>query len=102
MLRRIFLVMVLAGAVASGMFWWFTAAPVSSALTAPAHAPDVVNGRTTLNAAGCSSCHAVPDQPDRLRLGGGLAIRSRCGTWYAPDMSRDPADGRGEWSGVEF
>src|SRR5205814_9218193 len=91
--RRIFLVMVLAGAVASGMFWWFTAAPVSSALTAPAHAPDVVNGRTTFTAAGCSSCHAVPDQPERLRLVGGLAMRSPFGSFYSPNIPPDPAGG---------
>src|SRR5436305_14281239 len=93
--RRIFLVILLAGAVALAIFWWLTAARVSSALTAPAHAPDVVNGRTTFNAAGCSSCHAVPDQPDRLRPGGGLAIRSPFGTVYAPNISPDPADGIG-------
>src|SRR5436305_12657285 len=100
--RRIFLVILLAGAVALAIFWWLTAARVSSALTAPAHAPDVANGLTTFNAAGCSSCHAVPDQPDRLRLGGGLAIRSPFGTFYAPNISPDPADGIGRWTEAEF
>jgi mono/diheme cytochrome c family protein len=100
--RRIFLVIVLAGTVALAIFWWLTAVPVSSAITAPAHAPDVANGLTTFNAAGCSSCHAVPDQPDRLRLGGGLAIRSPFGTFYAPNISPDPADGIGRWTEPEF
>jgi mono/diheme cytochrome c family protein len=100
--RRILLVTVLAGAVTLGFFWWLTAAPVSSALTAPAHAPDVANGLMTFNAAGCSSCHAMPDQPDRLRLGGGLAIRSPFGTFYAPNISPDPADGIGRWTEAEF
>jgi mono/diheme cytochrome c family protein len=99
---RIFLVIVLTGAVASGIFGWLTAAPLSSAVTAPAHAPDVANGLATFNAAGCSSCHAVPDQPDRLRLGGGLGIRSPFGTFYAPNISPDPADGIGSWTEAEF
>src|SRR5438105_7062925 len=100
--RRIFLVILLAGAVALAIFWWLTAVPVSSAITAPAHAPDVANGLTTFNAAGCSSCHAVPRQPDRTRLGGGLAIPSPFGTFYAPNISPDPADGIGRWSEADF
>jgi mono/diheme cytochrome c family protein len=97
---RIFLVIVLTGAVALGIFGWLTAAPLSSAITA--HAPDVANGLATFNAAGCSSCHAVPDQPDRLRLGGGLGIRSPFGTFFAPNISPDPADGIGSWTEAEF
>jgi mono/diheme cytochrome c family protein len=54
------------------------------------------------NAGGCSSCHAVPDQPDRLRLGGGLAIPSPFGTFYAPNISPDPVDGIGRWTEAGF
>jgi mono/diheme cytochrome c family protein len=54
------------------------------------------------NAGGCASCHAVPDQPDRLRLGGGVAIKSPFGTFYAPNISSDPTDGIGKWSEAEF
>jgi mono/diheme cytochrome c family protein len=44
----------------------------------------------------------VPDQPDRMRLGGGLAIRSPFGTFYAPNISSDPTDGIGRWSEADF
>jgi mono/diheme cytochrome c family protein len=54
------------------------------------------------NAGGCSSCHAVPNQPDRLRLGGGLPITSPFGTFYAPNISPDPVDGIGRWSEADF
>jgi mono/diheme cytochrome c family protein len=102
MARRIFLVVAVACAAALGLFWSLTATPTMSALSAPAHAPDVANGMTAFNAGGCSSCHAVPNQPDRLRLGGGLAITSPFGTFYAPNISPDPADGIGQWTEAEF
>jgi mono/diheme cytochrome c family protein len=44
----------------------------------------------------------VPSQPDRLRLGGGLAIPSPFGSFYAPNISPDPADGIGRWTEAEF
>jgi mono/diheme cytochrome c family protein len=44
----------------------------------------------------------VPGQPDRLRLGGGLAIPSPFGTFYAPNISPDLADGIGRWTEAEF
>jgi mono/diheme cytochrome c family protein len=102
MLRRTFLGAVLIGAAAFSAYWWLTASPITSAVTAPSHAPNLANGRTTFNAGGCSSCHAVPGQPDRLRLGGGLAIPSPFGTFYAPNISPDPADGIGRWTEAEF
>jgi len=100
--RRIFLLSLVAGAAALGAFWWLTTPPILSAVTAPVHTPDLANGMTAFNAGGCSSCHAVPGQSDRLRLGGGLAIPSPFGTFYAPNISPDPADGIGRWTEAEF
>ena len=76
--------------------------PLVSRQLLPAYTPNLANGLTTFNAGGCSSCHAVPGQPDRLRLGGGLAIPSPFGTFYVPNISPDPADGIGRWTEAEF
>jgi mono/diheme cytochrome c family protein len=102
MLRRFLLAAVLAGGGAFGIYGWLTAPPTMLAVTASAYTPDLANGLTTFNAGGCSSCHAVPGQPDRTRLGGGLAIPSPFGTFYAPNISPDPVDGIGRWSEAEF
>jgi mono/diheme cytochrome c family protein len=102
MSRRILLGTTLAGAAALALYWWLTAVPAAAVLDAPARAPDLANGLTVFNAGGCSSCHAVPGQPDRLRLGGGLAIVSPFGTFYAPNISPDRVDGIGRWTEAEF
>jgi mono/diheme cytochrome c family protein len=102
MLRRILLAAVFAGAAALGLYWWLTAVPFALAVTASAYTPNVANGLTAFNAGGCSSCHAVPGQPDRLKLGGGLALSSPFGTFYVPNISPDPADGIGRWSETDF
>jgi mono/diheme cytochrome c family protein len=73
-----------------------------SAAAEPAYTSNLANGLTAFNAGGCASCHAVPGQPDRLKLGGGLAIPSPFGTFYAPNISPDPVDGIGRWSEAEF
>src|SRR6267154_3225409 len=102
MLRRILLAAVVAAAVGFATFWWLTTpAPVPSNLPA-VYTPNTANGLTTFNAGGCSSCHAVPGQPDRLKLGGGLAIPSAFGTFYVPNISPDPNDGIGRWSEADF
>src|SRR6266567_5612227 len=100
MLPRILLALVVAAAVGLAIFWWLTTAAAVPLL--PAYTPNLANGLTAFNAGGCSSCHAVPGQPDRLRLGGGLAIPSPFGTFYAPNISPDPADGIGRWSEADF
>jgi mono/diheme cytochrome c family protein len=101
MLRRTILFAPLVAALAFALYWWLTA-PAALALPAPARAPDLANGQEIFNAGGCSSCHAVPNQPDRLRLGGGLPIGSPFGTFYAPNISPDPDDGIGRWSEADF
>src|ERR1700674_640070 len=88
MLRRIFLTLVVAATIGLAIFWWLTMPPVASAV--PAYTPNPANGLIMFNAGGCSSCHAVPGQPDRLQLGGGLAIPSPFGTSSAPNISPAP------------
>ena len=102
MLRRIFLVLILAGAVGAGIFWWLTIPAVVAPASLAAYTPNLANGITTFNAGGCSSCHAVPNQPDRLKLGGGLAMPSPFGTFYVPNISSDPTYGIGRWSEADF
>jgi mono/diheme cytochrome c family protein len=102
MLRRILGGLVLVGAVAFGVYWWLTIPAVVTSDMLPAYTPNLANGLTTFNAGGCSSCHAVPGQPDRTRLGGGLAITSAFGTFYVPNISPDPADGIGRWTEAQF
>ena len=102
MLRRTLLVALCVLVAAFGLYWWLTAPPTLVTVAAAATEPNLANGQTIFNAGGCSSCHAVPNQPDRLRLGGGLAIPSPFGTFYAPNISPDPADGIGRWSEADF
>jgi mono/diheme cytochrome c family protein len=102
MLRRTLLVALCVLAAAFGVYWWLTSPPTLVIVAAAATAPNLANGQIIFNAGGCSACHAVPNQPDRLRLGGGLAIPSPFGTFYAPNISPDPADGIGRWNEADF
>jgi len=83
--------------------FWIATMPssVPASALAPRN-PDLANGRTMLYAGGCPACHAVPGQEDRTRLGGGLAIKTAFGTFYAPNISPDPNDGIGRWSEADF
>jgi mono/diheme cytochrome c family protein len=89
-----------------GAGWILTLPAVVPASALPPRTPDLENGRTMFDIGGCASCHAVPnDDPekvDRLRLGGGLAIKSKFGTFFAPNISPDPKDGIGGWSEANF
>ena len=60
------------------------------------------NGRTLFYAGGCTSCHAVPEQSDKLRLGGGYALKSPFGTFHVPNISPHKQDGIGSWSVTDF
>jgi mono/diheme cytochrome c family protein len=102
MLRRTLLAALVVVAAGVGTYWWLTAVPRALALTMAASKPDLANGEVIFNAGGCASCHAVPNQPDRLKLGGGLALPSPFGTFYAPNISPDPTDGIGRWSEADF
>ena len=102
MLRRSIFGLIIAAVAGLSVFWWLTIPAVVLPESLPPHTPDLANGLTMFNAGGCSSCHAVPDQPDRLKLGGGLALKSPFGTFYVPNISPDRADGIGNWTEANF
>lgn len=102
MLQRTILGALLAGLIAVGAYWWLSAPVGATAAAGPAHAPNLGNGEAMFNIGGCASCHAVPNQPERTSLGGGVAIKSPFGTFYAPNISPDPNDGIGRWSEADF
>jgi mono/diheme cytochrome c family protein len=102
MLRRILLGLIVIGAAGLGIYWWLTIPGVVESSSLPPRTPNLANGLMAFNAGGCASCHAVPNQPDRLKLGGGLAMPSPFGTFYVPNISSDPAYGIGRWSEADF
>ncbi|KQV35304.1 alkylated DNA repair protein [Rhizobium sp. Root1204] len=89
----------LAAIVGLGSLWMLTTArpPFGLSNPFPLMAGDTERGRQVFNAAHCASCHATPGQPDRLKLGGGLALASPFGTFRPPNISPDPVDGIGRW-----
>lgn len=64
--------------------------------------PNPENGRVMFFAGGCTSCHATPNQDDKLRLGGGYALKSPFGTFHVPNISPHEQDGIGAWTVADF
>jgi len=102
MLRKL----IVAGAVVVilglAAFWFLTIPETVPASALGSHTPDLANGKVMFFAGGCASCHAVPKQEDKTRLGGGLALRSPFGIFYVPNISPDRTDGIGGWSEAQF
>jgi mono/diheme cytochrome c family protein len=102
MIVRITVALAVLAAAGLAAFWFLTRPEVVAAGTLAAHTPNLDNGRTLFFAGGCASCHASPNQPDRTRLGGGLALHSPFGTFHVPNISSDARDGIGGWSEAQF
>ncbi|MBI3434758.1 MAG: c-type cytochrome [Proteobacteria bacterium] len=102
MLRKLAILAVLAGAAGLAVFWYITTPVSVAANTLAAYTPNLDNGRVMFFAGGCASCHAIPKQADRTRLGGGLGLTSPFGTFYVPNISPDMKDGIGAWSEANF
>ena len=105
-LRNLAIAAVLGAALGFAVFWIVTIPATVSASALPPYTPNLDNGKTMFNIGGCASCHAVPDKDpkkvDHTRLGGGLALGSPFGTFYAPNISPDAKDGIGAWSEADF
>ena len=105
--RQVLSALVAAMLCGAAGFWLLTAPAVWHMLrgqtaVAKVSAPRLENGQTLFWAGGCASCHATPDQDDRLRLGGGRALPTPFGTFRVPNLSSDKQDGIGAWSEQAF
>jgi mono/diheme cytochrome c family protein len=89
-------------ALALAAFWFLTIPNTVPASALAPRTPDLANGKTMFHAGGCASCHAIPKQEDKTKLGGGLALASPFGTFYVPNISSDRTDGVGAWSEAQF
>jgi mono/diheme cytochrome c family protein len=101
MLRKLILLAVIAAIVGGCVFWIVTIPSSVSADALPPYTPDATRGQAVFNEGGCASCHAVIGK-ERTMLGGGLAIPSPFGTFYAPNISPDVKDGIGGWTEANF
>jgi mono/diheme cytochrome c family protein len=101
-MRRFLLAVLVLAVIGAAVFWFVTSPATVPASALSAHTPNLENGKTMFYAGGCASCHATPDQEDKTRLGGGMALKSPFGTFYAPNISPDVRDGIGDWSEADF
>jgi mono/diheme cytochrome c family protein len=88
------------------LFWVVTIPATVPASELPQYTPNISNGRIMFYAGGCASCHATPNNDPKkvefTRLGGGLALPSPFGTFFAPNISPDAVEGIGAWSEIDF
>jgi mono/diheme cytochrome c family protein len=95
--------LVVLGIIGLGVFWFVTEpAPLPASALSTGYKPNLANGETIFTIGGCVSCHQTPGQDDRLKLGGGVALASPFGTFYAPNISPDAKNGIGAWSELDF
>lgn len=104
--RRVLFGMVCFAFVATATLGWLLSAPVPAfpeSAAADLEKPgDAGRGKVVFEVGGCASCHATPGQPDRHRLGGGLAVASMFGTFHPPNISPDPEYGIGGWRTIDL
>ena len=101
-MRKLLIAAVAIVALGVVAFWIITTPATVPASALQPYTPDLANGKVMFYAGGCASCHASVGQRDPTRLGGGLALQSPFGTFYAPNISPDRDDGIGRWSEADF
>jgi mono/diheme cytochrome c family protein len=101
--RRIVGGLVILALIGLGLFWLVTIPSTLPASALPAgYKPDLANGEKMFTIGGCVSCHKSVGQDDRLKLGGGLGLKSPFGTFRSPNISTDKTHGIGGWSELAF
>lgn len=93
-------------AIAGGGALWFLSAPrgLDSAVLASLPEGDAARGEIWFWAGGCAACHAADRAAgdERLRLGGGLVLKTDFGDFVAPNISMHARDGIGGWTAEDF
>jgi len=87
--------------VAGGLAGWALSAPrpvVATGAPSLEQGVDAQRGKLFFDAGGCAACHMSPGQADRLKLGGGLELKSPFGSFFSPNISSHPTDGIGAWT----
>ncbi len=103
-MRKFLIASGLLGAVGAMMFWVLTMPRTIASGDLPDYDADPARGRYVFHASGCASCHAAPGAKgdDKLRLSGGLGLKSPFGTFVAPNISTDKTHGIGGWTDLQF
>ncbi len=103
-MRKLLIASGLLGAAGAIAFWLLTIPQTIGAIELPDYGGDPVKGRDVFYASGCASCHAAPGAKgdDKLRLSGGLALKTPFGTFVAPNISTDETHGIGGWTTIQF
>src|ERR1700680_3060199 len=97
MLHRVAVALAVLAILGAAALWVVSAPQAIAPRALGQHTADLANGRAMFEGGGCASCHAIPGEPDKQRLGGGLALHSPFGVFYVPNISPDPRDGIGSW-----
>lgn len=78
------------------LFFWLLTRPQTLVTDdLEAYKPDPVDGEQLFHAGGCAACHGSG-------LEGGLEMATAFGTFRVPNISPDPVNGIGDWSGEDF
>jgi len=101
MTRKLLLALLLLAIIGISAFWFITIPGRITPGLLASHTANLDNGRIMFLAGGCASCHA-PNQEERTKLAGGIALKSPFGTFYAPNISPNATDGIGAWSEADF
>jgi mono/diheme cytochrome c family protein len=103
-MRKLLIASCLLGATGAFFFWLLTIPNTIATDDLPDYAGDPARGSYVFYASGCASCHAAPGAKgaDKLRLSGGLGLKSPFGTFNVPNISSDQTHGIGGWTTVQF
>ncbi|MBT9383850.1 cytochrome c [Pseudooceanicola sp. CBS1P-1] len=100
-MRNLLLLVVLLAVIGAAGAWVLTGPRKLESDATAGLSGDPVHGEEVFYAGGCAACHAAPGaEPGAamLVLSGGRSFETAFGTFYAPNISPDPAAGIGAWS----